>query len=205
MKKKLAILLRGHTKRILLNTCNDGGSVDFDCSRGSLNSFIRNVLVPLKEEYEVHVYISASDSHNKDYILSKIKEQTDICYYSESIHHGMYAQKNNAYNGMLNIKNSLIFYDKIFITRFDLLYKAKIVKFLKNKTQDIIFPFWEVHANQDRVGDTFFWINNCKKIGNISVLDLFIDYWIIQTKDCCHFIKKYTDKNLSSSFIMSTP
>ena len=159
-----AILIRGHTKR---HRRDSRDPIDFDCVRGSIESFVENVLEPLKSLYNLDVYIIASDSENTVWLCKKIQPR-QIWF---SITNDELSQSTNMLAGLKNLRRQKN-YNKIFITRFDILYKDKLTKFIENKQQDVLLPFWDVPTTENRVGDALHWINNDDK--NV-VLDRFIE------------------------------
>ena len=71
-KEKVCILLRGHQKRN--RNVHDLGAnpIDFDCTRGSIDSFIEMIANPLKLKYDIYIYVVSPDMIYDSYLSDKI-------------------------------------------------------------------------------------------------------------------------------------
>lgn len=164
MKKKCAILVRGHSKRVRNDQYDP---IYFDATLGAVQSFKQNVLIPLKEQYDVDVYLVPSNNDN----IAELCMELSPVQFRMSINNNDLAQSTNMLTGLDMIRKQ-DHYDCIFITRFDILYKKKITEFINNKNQDVIIPFFDVQTTPNRCCDIMQWINNDSEN---KVFDKFIE------------------------------
>jgi len=197
MNKKCAILLRGHTKRIRGSNVIFEDPINFDFSRGALKSFIDSVYMPFSNMYDVDCYFSVSDDYNIDLIKSNFPN----CKYSLCVHYDWSAQRLNMLNGLHNIYQSEIIYDKIFISRFDLIYKKNINCFINDMNSNIVYQWAEYPVTPNRVPDAIHWINNDKSNDVFSKFIKSIEYH--EPNGSFHDLKNITDQlGMSSSFMI---
>lgn len=195
-RPRCAILIRGHSQRQENNHIYSG-TIRFDCKDGSLDSFLTKVLIPIQYIYKTDVYVSVSDTRNKEYILSKIKKTVKRVFYMENIVNDPFGQKRGIIDGLNSIKKADCFYRNILVTRFDLLYKEELTNFLLKKNEDIIYPFMEA-TSDIFVSDTIQWINNKENNENLDVL---IRAWYAQDSTG-HRLKMFTDGKITAGFMV---
>jgi len=179
-KKKCAILLRGHSKRTRTDPYDP---IYFDALLGGVQSFKENVLAPLKDQYEVDVYMVPSNNDNIAQLCAELSPRQ----FWLSMNEGDLAQSTNMLTGLTMLRKQ-DHYDCIFITRFDILYKKKITEFVNGRNEDVIIPFFDVQTTPNRSCDIMHWINNDSEN---KVFDKFID----SVLDIRNNNKEYNEKN----------
>lgn len=188
-KKKCAILLRGHTKR---RRMDQHDPIDFNTVLGGIQSFKENVLTPLREEYDVDVYMVPSDNENIQSLCTELSPRQ----FWLSMNEGDLAQSTNMLDGLSSLRR-LDHYNKILITRFDIIYKKRLTDFLKDRNEDVVIPFKDVQTTPDRLCDTMHWINNDEAD---TVFDRFIESLLDVRNNTQDFNSKYTWEKRERTF-----
>ena len=195
-KKSIVILLRGHQKRH--RYAHDAGNtpLDFDCTKGSIDSFINMIKKPLEQKYNVYIYVVSPDNIYDNYLINKIKpikifhppgaekfihlvedlrggkNILDSRYRGENsqVHTFSYGAKK-----LLEEKKIDVF-DHILVLRTDALYKKTINEWNINFNTTCVLPFYECDQKNKRSPDCIHWVNKRKDDGIKKFLKLISEY-----------------------------
>jgi len=195
-KKSIAIILRGHQKRH--RYAHDAGQtpLDFDCTRGSIDSFINMVKKPLELKYNIYIYVVSPDNLYDNYLINKIKPikiwhppgsekfihvVEDLCN-GKNIQNSLYKGENTqvytfSYGAKKLLEEKEIDkFDHLLILRPDALYKKSINEWNINFNTTCVFPFYESDKEIKRAPDCIYWINKRKDNGIRKVLEVISNY-----------------------------
>ncbi len=194
--KKMCILLRGHQKRN--RNVHDGGKnpIDFDCTRGSIDSFIKMILNPLILKYDISIYVVSPDeiydsylndkikpvkiwhpeaSKNFVHIINDLKDPNNFgitCYRDGNTQLGTFS-----YGAKKLLEEKTIGdFDYLLVLRIDMLYKKNINEWKINFDTMCLFPFYETSYSSKRAPDCIYWINKRSDDGVKKFLNIITDY-----------------------------
>lgn len=174
---KIALLIRGLTY-IPRGYIHHTGKVFKINYKNNIQNIFDKVIIPLKENYEVDLYITSNISEFQQQVLDDFAPVTDSIFLDEQI-----TQGESLIQGLKLIKNKNKDYDFVIITRFDLALKKNItdISFKWDK-----FNFlWYEQTKDERIGDCMFFLN-------YKFLNSFIESLIeCPRKKCIHYIKSY--------------
>lgn len=195
-KKKLCILLRGHQKRN--RNFHDLGAnpIDFDCTRGSIDSFIKMIENPIKLKYDIYIYIVSPDmiydsylndkispvkiwhpdgSENFVHIVEDLKDQSNFeitRYKDRNTQLGTFS-----YGAKKLLEEEIIDdFDYLLVLRMDMLYKKNINEWNINFDTMCLFPFYETPPSNKRAPDCIHWINKRSDDGIKKFLNIIAGY-----------------------------